>query len=79
MGGEIKVVKKNSPGTIMQLYLLLNTPIEGAGQHCQLEFGEHSLVVSKVAFISHLWLCYLLTHYLVSNDRKKIMTYIFII
>ncbi|CBI17350.3 unnamed protein product, partial [Vitis vinifera] len=45
MGGEIKVVKKNSPGTIMQLYLLLNTPIEGAGQHCQLEFGEHSLVV----------------------------------
>lgn len=23
MGGEIKVVKKNSPGTLMQLYLLL--------------------------------------------------------
>lgn len=52
MGGEIKVVKKNSPGTLMQLYLLLNTPMDGAGQHCQLEFGEHSLVVSKVAFIT---------------------------
>lgn len=29
MGGEIKVVKKNGPGTMMQLYLLLNTPTEG--------------------------------------------------
>lgn len=56
MGGEIKVMKKNSPGTLMQFYLLLNTPIEGAGQHCQLEFGEHSVAVSKVDSISLLWL-----------------------
>lgn len=45
MGGEIKVIKKNGPGTLMQLYLLLCTPLDGAGQHCQVEFAEHSIVV----------------------------------
>ncbi|PSS00467.1 Histidine kinase [Actinidia chinensis var. chinensis] len=45
MGGEIKVVKKNGPGTLMQLYLLLNTPPDSAGKHCQLKFTDHSLMV----------------------------------
>ncbi|KAF8410419.1 hypothetical protein HHK36_002948 [Tetracentron sinense] len=44
MGGEIKVVKKEGPGTLMQLYLLLNTPV-GMTQHCQIEFAKHSLMV----------------------------------
>ncbi|GFY87908.1 histidine kinase 1 [Actinidia rufa] len=45
MGGEIKVVKKNGPGTLMQLYLLLNTPPDTAGKHCSLKFTDHSLMV----------------------------------
>lgn len=48
MGGEIKVVKKNSPGTLMQLYLILNTPADGTEQHCQIDFAKHGLVVSKI-------------------------------
>ncbi|KAK9285901.1 hypothetical protein L1049_025102 [Liquidambar formosana] len=52
MGGEIKVVKKNGPGTLMQLYLLLSTPVNGAGEHCQVEFAEHSIVVSKITTFS---------------------------
>ncbi|KAM6540522.1 hypothetical protein CsatB_004969 [Cannabis sativa] len=45
MGGEIKVVKKNSPGTLMQLYLVLNTPADSIEQHCQIDFAKHGLVV----------------------------------
>ncbi|XP_059623464.1 histidine kinase 1 isoform X2 [Cornus florida] len=45
MGGEIKVVRKNGPGTLMQLRLLLSTPVDSTGQHCQLKFAEHSLKV----------------------------------
>ncbi|CAL5322766.1 unnamed protein product [Camellia sinensis] len=45
MGGEIKVVKKNGPGTLMRLYLLLGTSADTAGKHCQLKFTEHSLMV----------------------------------
>ncbi|XP_077246596.1 histidine kinase 1 [Tasmannia lanceolata] len=45
MGGEIKVVKKDGPGTLMQLYLVLSSPADGTGQHCQIEFGEHGLLV----------------------------------
>ncbi|XP_062102700.1 histidine kinase 1 isoform X2 [Humulus lupulus] len=45
MGGEIKVVKKNSPGTLMQLYLVLNTPADSTEQHCQIDFAKHGLVV----------------------------------
>ncbi|KAM7262611.1 hypothetical protein ACFE04_000294 [Oxalis oulophora] len=46
MGGEIKVVKKNGSGTLMQLYLLLNTPIDSSiDQSFKLEFGNHSVVV----------------------------------
>lgn len=46
MGGEIKVVKKDSPGTLMQLYLVLSTNVDGIGQHSQIEFDEHGLMVS---------------------------------
>ncbi|XAR73760.1 Histidine kinase [Bertholletia excelsa] len=45
MGGEIKVVKKNGPGTLMQFYLLLSTPADAAWLQCQLKFPEHSLMV----------------------------------
>ncbi|KAJ8567633.1 hypothetical protein K7X08_019841 [Anisodus acutangulus] len=45
MGGEIKVVKKTGPGTVMQLYLQLNCPTEVTGQHCQMSFEEHKLTV----------------------------------
>lgn len=46
MGGEIKVVKKNGPGTLMQLYLLLNAPADGTREHCSLKFPGHNLTVS---------------------------------
>ncbi|XP_025885285.1 histidine kinase 1 isoform X1 [Solanum lycopersicum] len=45
MGGEIKVVKKNGPGTVMQLCLQLNCPAEVAGQHFQFSFEEHKMRV----------------------------------
>ncbi|WCJ32650.1 histidine kinase 1 [Euphorbia peplus] len=45
MGGEIKVVKKNGPGTLMRLYLLLNMAVDGAEQHCQIDFARHNVVV----------------------------------
>ncbi|XP_062143532.1 histidine kinase 1 isoform X2 [Alnus glutinosa] len=45
MGGEIKVVKKDGPGTLMRLYLLLSAPVDGTEQHCQVDFANHSLVV----------------------------------
>lgn len=49
MGGDIKVVKKNGPGTLMQLYLVLNIPADSTEQHCQIDFAKHGLVVSEVA------------------------------
>ncbi|KAJ8764378.1 hypothetical protein K2173_006118 [Erythroxylum novogranatense] len=45
MGGEIKVVRKEGPGTLMRLYLLLNIPVDGAEQHCQADFTRHNVVV----------------------------------
>ena len=50
MGGEIKVEKKNGPGALMRLYLILSTPadLNGAGKHCQFKFKEHKLTVSKL-------------------------------
>ena len=47
MGGEIKVVKKEGPGTLMRLYLLLSTPMDE--QHCQIDYAENGLVVSTTA------------------------------
>lgn len=51
MGGEIKVAKKEGPGTLMQLYLLLTAPADGIEHHCQVDFAKHSLVVSKISFL----------------------------
>lgn len=48
MGGEIKVVKKNGSGTLMQLCLLLNTPIDVTGQHGHLNFREQTMTVRKM-------------------------------
>ncbi|XP_043810032.1 histidine kinase 1 isoform X2 [Manihot esculenta] len=45
MGGEIKVVKKNGPGTLMRFYLLLNTTGDGAEHHCQVDFARHNVVI----------------------------------
>jgi hypothetical protein len=53
MGGEIKVVKKNGPGTLMRLYLLLKTPTDGADLHCQVDFSSHNAVVSKITCVIH--------------------------
>ncbi|KAM1047653.1 histidine kinase 1-like isoform X2 [Malus sylvestris] len=45
MGGEIKVVKKDGQGTLMQFYLVLNTPADGTEQHCQVDFAKKNVVV----------------------------------
>ncbi|XP_044487279.1 histidine kinase 1-like isoform X2 [Mangifera indica] len=45
MGGEVKVVKKDTPGTLMRLYLLLNTPSDGCEQSCQVDFSKPTVVV----------------------------------
>lgn len=47
MGGEIKVVKKNGPGTLMRLYLVLSTPADSTDHHCQFDFAKHNAVVSE--------------------------------
>ncbi|XP_010548269.1 PREDICTED: histidine kinase 1 [Tarenaya hassleriana] len=44
MGGEIKVVKKNGPGTLMRLCLSLQTP-DTTEQNCQPDFFRYDLVV----------------------------------
>ncbi|KAK4789311.1 hypothetical protein SAY86_020630 [Trapa natans] len=45
MGGEIKVVKKNGPGTLMKLYLLLNTPTDTPELLHQENFAQHGISV----------------------------------
>ncbi|KAK4479954.1 hypothetical protein RD792_013007 [Penstemon davidsonii] len=45
MNGEIKVVKKNGPGTLMQLYLVLSVPDETTKQQYQLNLEHHNLTV----------------------------------
>ncbi|KAJ4843313.1 Histidine kinase 1 [Turnera subulata] len=45
MGGEIKVVKKDGPGTLMRLYLLLNTAGESTEHYCQVDYTSHNIVV----------------------------------
>ncbi|XVF15940.1 hypothetical protein REPUB_Repub09cG0199000 [Reevesia pubescens] len=45
MGGEIKVVKKSGPGTLMRLFLLLSTPADGTEQHGQMDFAKHNVAV----------------------------------
>ena len=48
MGGEIKVVKKEGPGTLMRLYLLLSTPMDATEQHYRVDYTENDLVVSRI-------------------------------
>ncbi|XP_047310713.1 histidine kinase 1-like [Impatiens glandulifera] len=46
MGGEIEVVKKEGPGTVMRLCLRLNTPVDGNGEVFQVNnFKEHKIMV----------------------------------
>ncbi|KAE9614589.1 hypothetical protein Lal_00012239 [Lupinus albus] len=45
MGGEIKVVEKEGPGTLMRLYLCLTTPVDAIEKHCQVDFSNNGLVV----------------------------------
>ena len=53
MGGEIRVVKKNGPGTLMQLYLLLRTPVDIPQENYKLKYADHNLKVSKVFLLMH--------------------------
>lgn len=46
MNGEIKVVKKSGPGTLMQLYLRVSMPAQTTKQHCQFNLEDHNLTVS---------------------------------
>lgn len=52
MGGEINVVKKDGPGTLMQLYLRLEAAGDATEQHCQVDFANNGLVVSRVITLS---------------------------
>lgn len=45
MGGEIRVVKKDGPGTLMRLYLLLNTPVDIPQDNYKLKYADHNLKV----------------------------------
>ncbi|GMH06557.1 hypothetical protein Nepgr_008397 [Nepenthes gracilis] len=49
MGGDIKVIKKNGPGTLIQLHLLLSPSMKGDAeqqrQHSLTQFSHNSLVV----------------------------------
>ncbi|TYI54049.1 hypothetical protein E1A91_D11G048600v1 [Gossypium mustelinum] len=45
MGGEIKVVKKDGPGTLIRLFLLLTTPADSTEQHGQMDFSKHNVAV----------------------------------
>ncbi|CAI9110958.1 OLC1v1011070C1 [Oldenlandia corymbosa var. corymbosa] len=47
MGGEIKVVKKDGPGTLMRFNLMLSTPtdLDGGGNNCQFKFEEHKPIM----------------------------------
>lgn len=50
MGGEIKFVNKNGPGSLMQLYLLLRAPVDRTTEHYNLNFPEHNLTVSTTNY-----------------------------
>ncbi|XP_022855719.1 histidine kinase 1 isoform X3 [Olea europaea var. sylvestris] len=45
MNGEIKVVRKSGPGTLMQLYLILSTPAESTKQQYLSNLEEKNLTV----------------------------------
>ncbi|KAL2348620.1 hypothetical protein Fmac_002620 [Flemingia macrophylla] len=45
MGGDIKVVKKEGPGTLMRLCLLLSAPMDVTEQQCAVDLTENGFVV----------------------------------
>ncbi|TKY70318.1 Histidine kinase 1 [Spatholobus suberectus] len=45
MGGDIKVVKKEGPGTLMRFCLLLSSPMDVTEQHCAVDLTDNDLVV----------------------------------
>ncbi|KAK1388051.1 Proteasome A-type subunit [Heracleum sosnowskyi] len=45
MGGEIRVIKKDGPGTLMQLYLLLSAPVDETRGYNSLPFAQHNLTI----------------------------------
>lgn len=53
MGGEIKVVKKNGPGTSMRLCLLLSTTADGVEQHSLVDLARHNVVVSNITLFGN--------------------------
>lgn len=55
MGGEIKIVKKEGPGTLMRLYLHLNASVDATEQHCQVDFTNNGLVVSSRITLALHW------------------------
>ncbi|KAL9229620.1 hypothetical protein vseg_005068 [Gypsophila vaccaria] len=62
MGGDIKIVEKNGPGTLMQLCLQLGTSSDNTVQQSDVELANHNLVVlfavsgSKGRLIMSQWL-----------------------
>ncbi|KAH9621926.1 hypothetical protein KSS87_022205 [Heliosperma pusillum] len=45
MGGDIKIVEKNGPGTLMRLSLRIGTSSDNTVQQCEVEFANHNLLV----------------------------------
>ncbi|WOH03473.1 hypothetical protein DCAR_0622871 [Daucus carota subsp. sativus] len=45
MGGEIRVIKKNGPGTLMRLNLLLSAPVDETRECKSLNFEQHNLKI----------------------------------
>ena len=46
MGGKIRVIKKDGPGTLMQLHLLLSAHVDETRGYNSLNFAQHDLMAS---------------------------------
>ncbi|KAI4381776.1 hypothetical protein MLD38_007819 [Melastoma candidum] len=63
MGGEIKVAKKNGPGTLMRLYLVLHTTASSTKQNIRANYAKHDVAVllavpgSMSRSVMSGWLC----------------------
>lgn len=58
MGGEIRVIKKDGPGTLMQLYLLLSAPVDETRGYNSLNFAQHNLTASVTSTLPVIYLIY---------------------
>lgn len=58
MGGEIRVIKKDGPGTLMQLYLLLSAPVDETRGYNSLTFAQHNLTASVTSNLPVMYLIY---------------------